>query len=259
MRRTRASLSFTSGASTSTAEASSISPSAQIAVRRVSQSASPSTVRSIGTALALSISPMAHTAVRRTLGSRSRRARSSGASAASSSIWPSAHAARRRTSTESSPSALPRAGIASGTSSSPKAQAAIARTAASRSPNPVVITAIVPRILQLAKSQQPDLAESGIGVLGQRAELGRRPGGLLPRHHARGDAPDAAALVAKGSAEGRQHLRVQRGPGAVADVVAPRFRVLARQTAWASGPASASASAPASVRRWRRPSSPRSW
>ena len=74
------------------------------------------------------------------------------------------------------------------------------------------------RILELAEAEQADLAEAGVGVLGQRAELARRPRGLLARHHARGDAADAAALVAQRGAEHGEHLRVQRPAGAMADV-----------------------------------------
>ena len=161
---------------------------------------------------------MAHAAVRRTLASRSRSARSRGVSAASSSISPSAQAARRRTSGDSSPSALPSGAIACGSSSWPSAHAAMARTFDVAIAKGVGHRADRARILELAEAEQADLAEAGVGVLGQRAELARRPRGLLARHHARGDAADAAALVAQRGAEHREHLRVQRRAGAMADV-----------------------------------------
>jgi hypothetical protein len=119
MRRTRGSRSFTSGARTSTALLSSISPKAQAAICRVFQSASPTAPRSSGTPLPDSISRRPIYAICRTPGERSRSARSSDASAASSSIWPSAQAARRRTTGDSSFRARPSAGIASGCSTRP--------------------------------------------------------------------------------------------------------------------------------------------
>ena len=74
------------------------------------------------------------------------------------------------------------------------------------------------RILELAEAEHPDLAETRVGVLRQRAELGRRPRGLLARHHARGDAADAPALIAQRGAEHREHLRIQLSAVVAADV-----------------------------------------
>ena len=66
------------------------------------------------------------------------------------------------------------------------------------------------RILELAETEQAHLAEPRVGVLRKRAKLVRRPRRLLSRHHPRGDAANAAALVAERGAKDREHLGIQR-------------------------------------------------
>ena len=68
------------------------------------------------------------------------------------------------------------------------------------------------RILELAESQHADLAIAGFRVFRQCRKLCRRPRRPFSRHHARRDAPHAAALVAQGGAVSRQRSRIHVVP-----------------------------------------------